>query len=81
MSKWDVSYKKGLAALTDSEYAEIIRNPRLYYYDMTDSSDDKLNVWFGGDSSLRKKALLEAGNAKREYKEGKVTRKQVKSLF
>lgn len=81
VSKWDVSYKKGLAALTDSEYAEIIRNPRLYYYDMTDSSDDKLNVWFGGDSSLRKKALLEAGNAKREYKEGKVTRKQVKSLF
>ena len=81
VSKWDVSYKKGLAALTDSEYAEIIRNPRLYYYDMTDSSDDKLNVWFGSDSSLRKKALLEAGNAKREYKEGKVTRKQVKSLF
>lgn len=81
VSKWDVSYKKGLAALTDSEYAEIIRNPRLYYYDMTDSSDDKLNVWFGGDSSLRKKALLEAGNAKREYKECKVTRKQVKSLF
>lgn len=79
VSKWDVSYKKGLAALTDSEYEEIIKNPRLYYYEITDKSDEKLNVWFGGDSSLRKKALLEGDGLKRVYTEKKD--KRVKKLF
>lgn len=79
VTKWDVSYKKGLAALTDTEYEEIIKNPRLYYYDITDKSDEKLNVWFGGDSALRKQALLEGGNAKRVYSEK--VKKRPKELF
>lgn len=79
VSKWDVSYKKGLAALTDSEYEEIIKNPRLYYYEITDKSDEKLNVWFGGDSSLRKKALLEGEGLKRVYTEK--NEKRVRKLF
>ena len=79
VSKWDVSYKKGLAALTDTEYEEIIRNPRLYYYEITDKSDDKLNVWFGGDSSPRKQALMDGDGVKRIYTEK--TQKRIKSLF
>lgn len=79
VTKWDVSYKKGLAALTDTEYEEIIKNPRLYYYDITDKSDEKLNVWFGGDSALRKQALLDGGNAKRVYSEK--VKKRPKELF
>lgn len=79
VTKWDVSYKKGLAALTDTEYEEIIKNPRLYYYDITDKSEEKLNVWFGGDSALRKQALLEGGNAKRVYSEK--VKKRPKELF
>lgn len=78
-AKWDVSYKKGLAALTDAEYEEIIKNPRLYYYDITDKSGEKLNVWFGGDSALRKQALLDGGNAKRVYAEK--VKKRPKELF
>lgn len=79
VTKWDVSYKKGLAALTDTEYEEIIKNPRLYYYDITDKSEEKLNVWFGGDSALRKQALLEGGNEKRVYSEK--VKKRPKELF
>lgn len=70
VSKWNISYKKGLAALTDEEYAEIIRKPRLYYYELTDASRQKLEVWFGGDSDARKKAIAEADIA-REYIEPK----------
>lgn len=64
---WDIDYKKGLAALTDEEYAEIIRNPRLYYYDITDKSNEKLNVWFGSDSTLRKDELMNPDKQERMY--------------
>ncbi len=74
LSKWDISYKKGLAALTDEEYAEIIRKPRLYYYELTDASRRKLEVWFGGDSDARKKAIAEA-DVEREYIEPKREKK------
>lgn len=54
---WEIDYKKGLAALTMEQYEEIIRNPRLYYYDLTDKSREKLEIWFGDDTESRK-ALL-----------------------
>ena len=64
---YDIDYKKGLAALDDKQYAEIIRNPRLYYYDLTDESHDKLNIWFGGDSTLRKDELAKPDMPERKY--------------
>lgn len=67
VDQWDIDYKKGLAALTDEEYAEIIRNPRLYYYDITDKSNEKLNVWFGSDSTLRKDELMNPDKPERMY--------------
>lgn len=71
LSKWNISYKKGLAALTDEEYAEIIKNPRLYYYELTGDSRKKLEVWFGSDTEARKKAIAEA-DGERKYNETKI---------
>lgn len=76
---WDIEYKKGLAALDDTQYAEIIRNPRLYYYELTDESRDKLNLWFGSDSTPRKDELMKKDVPNREYKE--VKPKKTKKLF
>lgn len=67
--QWNIEYKKGLAALSDSDYAKIIRNPRLYYYELTDESHEKLNIWFGSDSTLRKDALMNQDMPKRIYSE------------
>lgn len=71
VKNWDVEYKKGLASLTDSEYSEIIKNPRLYYYELTDKSREKLEVWFGSDSTKRKDAMSNTNDVKRKYTEKK----------
>lgn len=76
---WDIEYKKGLAALDDGQYAEIIRNPRLYYYELTDKSREKLNLWFGSDSAPRKDELMKKDVPERDYKELKP--KKTKKLF
>ena len=72
VKNWDVEYKKGLASLTDSEYSEIIKNPRLYYYELTDKSREKLEVWFGSDSTKRKDAMSNNCDDKRKYTEKKI---------
>lgn len=56
--EWEIEYKKGLAALLDDEYAEIINNPILTQLTTDDLSKEFLNVWFGKDSELRKKEML-----------------------
>lgn len=70
-ANWEIGYKKGLASLTDAEYGEIIRNPRLYYYEITKESRRKLEVWFGGDSAGRKEAIGSADVPERKYTERK----------
>jgi DNA topoisomerase-2 len=55
---WNVEYKKGLAALEDDEYQEIISNPRIIQLNKDPLYKESLHTWFGGDSSLRKKKLL-----------------------
>lgn len=55
---WEIEYKKGLAALVDDEYAEIIHTPRLTRLTSDDTSKDYLNIWFGKDSDLRKTELI-----------------------
>lgn len=80
LDKWDVDYKKGLSALTDEEYEDIIKNPRLYYYDITDNSRSKLVTWFGSDSAARKEVLSQPTTPKREYFEkGKVVARKRKT--
>ncbi len=58
VSNWEVKYKKGLAALVDDEYNEIINKPRLVRIDSTKKSENYLDIWFGKDSDLRKKEML-----------------------
>lgn len=55
---FSIEYKKGLAALLDDEYLEIIQNPILTKITVDDTSKEYLNIWFGKDSELRKKELL-----------------------
>lgn len=86
VNKFDIDYKKGLAALTDEEYAEIIHSPRLYYYEYTQDSDSKLDVWFGSDSTLRKEELMNPDVPERIYSDSKNTKHKKstikpKSLF
>lgn len=56
--EWIIKYKKGLAALSNDEYEEIILNPRLIEITGDDLSKESLNIWFGEDSELRKEQLL-----------------------
>jgi DNA topoisomerase-2 len=55
---WEIEYKKGLGALTDIEYREIINTPRVTQIISDDLTKSNLNVWFGKDSDLRKNQLL-----------------------
>lgn len=58
MKDWEVKYKKGLAALVDDEYEEIIKNPKLTLITMDSLSGESLNIWFGDEPDLRKKAIM-----------------------
>lgn len=58
VSTWEVEYKKGLAALDDLEYEEIIKNPNTVKIKFDKESRDSLEAWFGKDSQLRKDRLL-----------------------
>ena len=58
LKNWEVSYKKGLAALVDDEYKDIINDPRLTLLTKDDISETSLDIWFGKNSDLRKTELL-----------------------
>ena len=58
LKNWEVSYKKGLAALVDDEYKDIINDPRLTLITKDDVSETSLDIWFGKNSDLRKTELL-----------------------
>jgi len=58
LKTWEIKYKKGLAALVDDEYKEIINNPRLIKITADENSVDSLNTWFGKNPDLRKIQLL-----------------------
>ena len=58
LNGWNIEYKKGLAALEDKEYEEIIKNPKTFtlvkdkYFNLT------LETWFSKDSNPRKIKIL-----------------------
>jgi DNA topoisomerase-2 len=58
LSAWNIEYKKGLAALEDDEYREIIRSPQSYILTRDNGFNSTLKIWFSGDSSPRKKKIL-----------------------
>jgi len=55
---WHISYKKGLAALEDPEYRDIIRDPKMFALIPGDTLRKSLDDWFGDDSSIRKQKIL-----------------------
>lgn len=59
LAKYEIDYKKGLAALQVDEYQEIISNPILTQVTLDDVSKESLDVWFGDNSESRKKAIME----------------------
>jgi len=58
IKQWNVEYKKGLAALENYEYKEIIQNPRMIQFTEDDTAKDQFKIWFGDDSDLRKNKIL-----------------------
>lgn len=58
LTGWSIEYKKGLAALEDDEYQEIIRNPRSYILTKDNQFNNTLETWFSGDSTPRKHKIL-----------------------
>lgn len=58
INQWEIKYKKGLAALVDDEYNEIINNPNIISIRKDDLSDKYLDIWFGKSSDLRKDQIL-----------------------
>jgi DNA topoisomerase-2 len=55
---WSVEYKKGLAALENDEYKEIIQNPNYFVLDKGRDFQATLSTWFSGDSNPRKLKIL-----------------------
>jgi DNA topoisomerase-2 len=58
LKKWDISYKKGLAALEDAEYKEIIQSPKLFAISGDGELKSTLDAWFAGDPAIRKQKIL-----------------------
>ena len=58
LKQFDIKYKKGLAALVDDEYQDIINSPRMTVITKDDVSSTSLDIWFGKSSDLRKTELL-----------------------
>ncbi len=58
IKQWEIKYKKGLAALVDDEYQDIINTPRMTLITKDEASKSSLEVWFGKNSDLRKTELL-----------------------
>ena len=65
VNKYELNYKKGLAALVDDEYKDIINNPKLTLICKDDLSSNTLDIWFGKNSELRKNELLKLRNNER----------------
>jgi DNA topoisomerase II len=58
LKNFEIKYKKGLAALVDDEYKDIINNPRVTLIKEDELSNNSLDIWFGKSSELRKIELL-----------------------
>ena len=58
MKNWEIAYKKGLGALVDDEYRDIITSPRLTLITRDEASATSLTNWFGKSPDARKEELL-----------------------
>jgi hypothetical protein len=56
--EWSIEYKKGLAALVDDEYSQIINNPVLTEITADEAAKNSLNIWFGKETEQRKIEIM-----------------------
>src|SRR5574344_761393 len=54
VKEYVIDYKKGLAALSDDEYKEMIQNPKKLLITNDDMALKSLDVWFGKNTEKRK---------------------------
>jgi DNA topoisomerase-2 len=54
---WNSQYKKGLSALDEYSYKEILDNPKKVVFTSDEDTAKFLEVWFGKDNTARKKLL------------------------
>lgn len=59
IKKWDVGYKKGLAALEDQDYQDIIKSPKMFSISGGDGLRQTLETWFAHDSAPRKVKIMQ----------------------
>lgn len=69
VKSWDVEYKKGLAALENIEYKDIIQSPKIFTFMKGKEFNDTFDSWFAGDSMPRKKKILELSDTETEETE------------
>ena len=55
---YNIEYKKGLGALSDDDYKEMMRKPRLQKITYNDVYNESLDNWLGNDANKRKELLL-----------------------
>ena len=58
LNKWDIAYKKGLAALEDEEAKEIVQHPRMFSVSGGPELKPTLDAWFASDPAIRKQKIL-----------------------
>lgn len=59
---WEINYKKGLGALEDHHYEEMVGNKRLEKFELNREYMDDINVWFNKSTEQRKVILGEESN-------------------
>lgn len=57
-NKWNIEYKKGLAALGDVEYEEMFSSPKAVKITKDEAAFTNLDCWFGKNAELRKEKLM-----------------------
>lgn len=62
LTGWEISYKKGLGALEDRHYAEMVGNKRLEQFILKADYMDSIKVWFDTSTEQRKLILGEESN-------------------
>ena len=59
---WHISYKKGLGALEDHHYNDMVQNKRLEQFVLTDNYMDTIKTWFDKSTAMRKEIIaIESG--------------------
>lgn len=59
---WEISYKKGLGALENTHYCEMVGNSRLEQFVLDSNYMEDISVWFAKSTTQRKAILADESN-------------------